>query len=523
MVITHIGGGIGNQLFHYAIGRCLAYKMNTELKLDIPKEKQSERGRHSFYRLGNFNIQENFATDEEIAGINEKNWKVLKNGFIPLTPTDNVFIHGNWMHNELYFTDIEDILRQELTLKNPLGKNSAAWKEKILSAECPVSVHIRLGDYLLPSTRNTSWGMMVPFDYYDNCINELKKFENSIQLFVFSYDLNWVSRNIKFDAPTEFVSGCESDDEELYLMSLCKHNIIVNSTFSWWGAWLNRNLDKKVFLPYAAGWVKQKNLVVVPFDNTKRPLLEFSPMLSIIVYVENNLSTINTTLISLINQNFKDYEIILADASLDGSGKICRRVSSYDKFNVLKIDRHTDKISAWSEGLKIARGDYILFLDGKDFIFPNTLNNLSDIYSKTFNKHTNNRKDFATCDTYLNLSRYTPDIICSTQSIYEDENGTNVIKGIPDKKFSLKVDGMFEKLNQPTEVNLSDTDKLMALATGYINRDLGTKFFKRSFLNENNIRFRKGGGYGLGITFPRRCVYVHGKNYICSASFLRTA
>lgn len=147
MIITHIMGGIGNQLFQYALGRCLAYKNNTELKLEIFQCEAEKHSHHNYYRLAEFNIQENFATQDEVQSlkaVSEKNASFFEPEVLNLK--DNVFLHGYW-GNEKYFEDAEEILRQELTPKNPLGKTSNFWKEKILSAECAVSLHIRHGDY----------------------------------------------------------------------------------------------------------------------------------------------------------------------------------------------------------------------------------------------------------------------------------------------------------------------------------------------------------------------------------------
>ena len=234
MVIVNLSGGLGNQLFQYAVGRFLAHKLNTELKLDLSSAKVSLNPKgHSNYRLGDFNITENFAAPEEIAN-------VKANGIIPppLPNLENferdIYIQGHWMHDERYFVNIIDIIRQELTLKNPLHTNSAAWEKKILAAENSIALHIRHGDYLKVEYIHIAGA--IPLAYYRTCVAELKKFCPNVTAFVFSDDLNWTRENLKLDVPTEFVADCESDNEEFYLMSLCKHIAIANSTFSWWAA-----------------------------------------------------------------------------------------------------------------------------------------------------------------------------------------------------------------------------------------------------------------------------------------------
>lgn len=149
-----------------------------------------------------------------------------------------------WLENERYFADIADIIRQEFTLKNPLSSTAKFWRLKILAAKCPVSMQFRRGDFLrlghLPQFA------VLPLEYYFTALNQLT--ESYPTVFVFSDDLNWCKENLKFDVLTEFVEGCK-DYEQLYLTSLCKHNINANSTFSWWSSWLNQNPDKKVFVP----------------------------------------------------------------------------------------------------------------------------------------------------------------------------------------------------------------------------------------------------------------------------------
>ena len=156
MVIVELNGGLGNQLYQYAFGMRLARKLNTELKLTfrasfIPRDLKFFVN----YRLGDFNIQENFATPEEIKHVKET-------GIIPKTIEEfesaqggiNVFIQGNWMFTLSYYKELYDILRKEFTLKKPFSPKAEAWKEKILAAENSVSLHIRRGDYIYNQGRS---------------------------------------------------------------------------------------------------------------------------------------------------------------------------------------------------------------------------------------------------------------------------------------------------------------------------------------------------------------------------------
>lgn len=499
MIITKLSGGLGNQLFQYAIGRCLAYKHKTELKLDISSSNKTSH--HAFYKLDNFNIQENFANDFEckMFPLVKQKWEDAW-VFNPeiFNVSDNISLEG-WWQSEKYFLDIEDILRKEFTLKNPLGKNSAAWKEKILSSNCAVSLHVRHGDYLKYGVRYNH--RLLSSEHYTKCVNKLEENVSDITIFVFSDDIKWCREHLKLCAHMEFVENCEHSFEEMYLMSLCKHNIISQSTFAWWGAWLNQNPEKKVFAPYPWHMIKPygKDIIsekwtVIPIENP----LWMPPMTSFLIYVENNLSTINFSLSSMLSQNFTDYEIILVDTSTDGSGKILRQVATDEKVTILKVDESTNKFTAWNKALEIACGDYVVFLTVKDIIFPHTTSIISSICNDSFDKKASGRETYLTYDTYVN---YIPNIISSTQILEENESGEINIGGIPDRKFSLKADATFQNLNGIAEIEIPHHQKLLALGSQGINGLVGTKFFKRKFLNENKIRFNESEGVDAELKF----------------------
>ena len=431
MVIVELSGGLGNQLFQYAVSRCVALKLNTELKLDLSKAKVSFNPKHhGFYRLGDFNIQENIATPEEIARV--KATGITAPPFPKLEDNRrDIFISGHSFHSEGAFIEIADIIRREFTLKNPLHPISSFWARKIFAAESSVALHIRHGDY----SKGTHIHVvgLIPLDYYRTCIAELKKTFPNLTAFIFSDDLKWVRENLKLDVPMEFVADCESDNEEFILMSLCKHTVIANSTFSWWAAWLNQNPDKRVFapLPWARSGLWDNGIPAswtrIPVDYENVPV-DCPPLLSIIVYVRNNVSTLPMLFSSIFGQNFRDYElIIIDDASTDGSENICRQVSLDKK--VIFISSRTDigKAMAWNRGLDFARGEYVLFLNGDDIILSNAVHELCKIFSY--------RK---------------AELICSVQYLEENVEGNLSIENITNRKFWRRVDDQFKTLNVPT-------------------------------------------------------------------------
>lgn len=474
MVIIKVAFGMGNQLFQYAAARCVAHKMNTELKIDKTYFESENLATHERYKLDNFNIPENFATSEDI-----------KN----LTSQDVYMKEGLWQ-KDIFFNEIKEIIQKEFTLKNPLGKISAKWKEKILSTDFSVALHVRCKDYRKLPFR-VLFGVL-PAEYYNECIDSLKKDFPAIKLFVFSDDLNWVKNHLTFQAPAEFVEGCEHDYEEMYLMSLCKHNIVSNGTFAWWGAWLNKNPNKKVFAP--TPWFRNTIIGgtkdgIIPDDWIKIPCnfetnfdVIDSPLLSIIFFVKDNEDYLPLTIHSILTQNLSEYEIIIIHKSTGRNSEFIRQFAFRKNISILRT--MSDSIAqAYNLAMDCSTGKYLLFLDSDSFIFPDTVKWLWNIGYD------------------LKLETVVQDIICSTQSFEEDENGTIVINGIPNKKFSLKVDSAFQNLNGVTELFIPNNQKLIALGTKSISNNISTKIFKRKFLIENNIRFREGGGMDAELSF----------------------
>jgi hypothetical protein len=267
MVITRLIGGLGNQMFQYAVGRRLAHEMGVELKLDITGF-QSYKLRT--YSLGNLNIQENFATLEEIKALTKptiagrilaKLWHrsprppktYIREKHFHFDPnilklSDNVYLEGYWQ-SEKYFADIAGILRQEFTIKTPQTGKNKELGEKIATCES-VSLHIRRGDYACnPHTKDVHG--LCGIDYYFRCVEQISQMAKKPHFFIFSDDPKLPRDSFKESYPTTFVNhnGADEDYEDLHLMSQCKHHIIANSTFSWWGAWLNGRSDKIVFAP----------------------------------------------------------------------------------------------------------------------------------------------------------------------------------------------------------------------------------------------------------------------------------
>lgn len=274
MIIVKLLGGIGNQMFQYACGRRLAHVHQTEIKLDLSWFSTQEKRK---YYLGAFPIQEKLASPDEI---NALIWKKtgafehrIRNIFrLPSRPAPTyirekhfhfdpdilslggqAYLEGYWQ-SEKYFLDIGDIIRKEFALETiPGGKNQEL--EDTIKSCHSVSIHIRRGDYSSDAETSNIHGICGP-DYYQHCLGHISQSVPSPHFFIFSDDPEWSRANLKISFPATFVMHNDPDQgqADLQLMSQCRHNIISNSSFSWWGAWLNPNPRKIVLAP--AQWFK---------------------------------------------------------------------------------------------------------------------------------------------------------------------------------------------------------------------------------------------------------------------------
>ncbi|WP_394690972.1 alpha-1,2-fucosyltransferase [Hoeflea sp.] len=272
MIISRIHGGLGNQLFQYAVGRAVALRTGSELLLDT----RAFTGANPFqFDLGHFEIQARVATERELPPAKNRPlayawWRRF--GRAPrfvreqglgynegiATIGSNSYLHG-YFQSQRYFDEIAPTLWQDLTFKQePRGEN-ARMAERIRSAPS-VSMHIRRGDYL-----NSAKGRSVhggpDLGFYKRALDQVRQRSGSDPIvYLFSNDPDWVRDNMKMDAelvPVAINDG-KTAHEDLRLMSLCNHNIIANSTFSWWGAWLNPSLEKVVVAP--AKWFSDPDL-----------------------------------------------------------------------------------------------------------------------------------------------------------------------------------------------------------------------------------------------------------------------
>ncbi len=273
MVIVKLNGGIGNQMFQYAAARRLAYVNNVPLKLDISWFGKNRAETRRNYNLDCFNLEAEIARDNEVSELkSHRNNPFFRHlpGFLKklvfhtgqthiiekaynfdpeiLLLKDNVYLDGYWQTDK-YFNDVEDVLRSDFTFRSePEGQN-LHYAELIRNLNS-VSLHVRRGDYVSSASTGAFHGLC-SLDYYRQAVTEIFRRTDKPVFFAFSDDMEWVRENLKIDADVYYVdcNTSETCHEDMRLMSLCKHHIIANSSFSWWGAWLGSHPDKIVCAP----------------------------------------------------------------------------------------------------------------------------------------------------------------------------------------------------------------------------------------------------------------------------------
>ncbi len=274
LLIVKLIGGLGNQMFQYAFARALANKQNTEFRLDISGyEKQLAINTYREYELQCFNILEKIAEPELLNQyknsktvllrkiLNKLKLNFFSSSYILETAftydasiwqKKDAYFDGYWQSYK-YFSDIREFLLREFTIKEPLDAFNQTLLESI-KAENSVSIHIRRGDYVSNAKANITHGTC-SLQYYLTAIEYLQKQFKEIKWFVFSDDIAWAKENLSLEN-AQFINHNQGKQayKDLYLMSNCAHNIIANSSFSWWGAWLNVNPEKIVIAPKA--WFK---------------------------------------------------------------------------------------------------------------------------------------------------------------------------------------------------------------------------------------------------------------------------
>jgi hypothetical protein len=300
MIITHLMGGLGNQMFQYAAGLSLAEQHRTVLKLDVGWFRVDPAYEaHNRYSLSCLNITEQFAVKEEIDRLqgvqltrSERTAARLARllrlyryanqyagasnlhraedfRFYPgfFAQPDNTYLHGMWQ-SEQFFAPVSNLLRLHFTFRYPMTPGVAEMRARIQRGPS-AAVHFRRGDYVRNPAFNQVIGVL-DFDYYHRAMALMRERHPDTTFYIFSDDIDAIEREFRPTLPCVYVRAVEHwhSYDKIRLMSACDHSIISNSTFAWWAAWLNPRPGKLVIAPdpwFAGGTQDGSDVVPKPW------------------------------------------------------------------------------------------------------------------------------------------------------------------------------------------------------------------------------------------------------------------
>ncbi len=285
MIILRLTCGLGTQLFQYAAGRALALRNGVELGLDtkcyLTKQKQK-------YELASFNIRvallparvmklldgslssriANRLASDRVVPLDEGQGK----GPIPYNPT--IWLARDWSYlrgyfqTGRYFIDAKERICEELSLAKPLKPKNSELLTAI-SETLAISIHIQRGDYLTHPFAKVALGAL-DLDYYHRAADYIAAHvDGEPTFYVFSDEPEWAMCHLRLPFRTQFLdeSGSSQPADHLHLTAACQHHILANSTFSWWGAWLNKSPRKIVVAParwYIDAQANDTNAALLP-------------------------------------------------------------------------------------------------------------------------------------------------------------------------------------------------------------------------------------------------------------------
>jgi hypothetical protein len=268
-VLVLIKGGLGNQLFCYAAARRLAYENNAELIIDHISSFKRDYKYKQIYQLDHFNVSGRLAKYTERLEpfgrirhklsrslnhhrtLSKKTYITDEKGeiFTELKKdelTHSVILNGYWQ-NELYFNDIKEIIKKELSVKPPKDTNNQNYA-KLINDKISIAVHVRWFEKGINDPVNT-----IKLEYYKKAINYCEAHLEKPSYYLFSDDIASSMKNISFPndrlIPVDIHSSKEKAYADFWLMTQCKHFIIANSTFSWWAAWLGEQKHTIILYP----------------------------------------------------------------------------------------------------------------------------------------------------------------------------------------------------------------------------------------------------------------------------------
>jgi hypothetical protein len=270
-------GGLGNQMFIYAFYLQMR-KRFSETRIDLSDMRHYKV--HNGYEL------------DRVFGLNDHEFclpkplkKVLEALFfkVILERKQNIetmeaftkeyayplLYFKGFYQSERFFKGVENEVRRAFTFDLSKANEESRNLAKLIAANPhAVSLHVRRGDYMDPKFYKR-YGTVCPISYFQTAVENMLSYVPQAHFYIFSDDVEWVRKNIRLPRATVVDCNRGSDSwQDMMLMSLCKHNIICNSTFSWWGAWLNANPAKRVFAP--ARWLADVEMPYIIPDSREK-------------------------------------------------------------------------------------------------------------------------------------------------------------------------------------------------------------------------------------------------------------
>ncbi|GMO69586.1 MAG: hypothetical protein Ta2A_17700 [Treponemataceae bacterium] len=375
MFVVKFFDGLGNQLFQYNFTKYLSERFpEEEVSIDI--QSYAHNKLHGGYLLKTKRYGKASHYDEKAyRRITDETYTQ------DISAGDNIIFEGYWQDTK-YFP--EKMIRFDEVFGNNIsiqGTNKNYLSE-IRLYENSVSVHIRRGDYLKSFLHSN----IATKAYFKNAVAYIAQKIPNAHFFVFSDDIEWIKLDGMLDSyQVTYVKNNNTYGHaviyDLFLMSQCKHNIISNSSFSWWAQQFNSNPDKIVITPEY--WINEPcpgfsaivaslqqmphmmSVANIPLNAEKSQ----APFFSIILSAYNQQDCIHRSLSSILNQTFQNFElIIIDDGSTDGTPNILAQYANLNEKVV--IIKHTNNMSLHivrMDGVAQAKGKYIIFLDGNDY------------------------------------------------------------------------------------------------------------------------------------------------------------
>lgn len=279
-ISSYLQGGLGNQMFQYAIARALSMHYKTDFVLESSWFNDLEKGvtpRKLELPLLNIN-QALFEDGGKLTKRKKIRFAIQK--YLPFGPIiqrqvnaydfdqeifnlknisrRDLYLFGYWQSYR-YFNNIRHLLQLEFTARDPLPQAYKKFESQILTSES-VMVHIRRGDYVNSRSASQFHGAL-DLNYYLTAFNHILSKHQNAHFFIFSDDLDWAKLALPQSITRTYIENLSPDNStihELELMTSCKHHIIANSSFSWWGAWLRKNNEGNIFTPNR--WINDRSL-----------------------------------------------------------------------------------------------------------------------------------------------------------------------------------------------------------------------------------------------------------------------